>query len=76
MTIFFFSRKEAKALVLLHRGSHYRNSAKPTQGVWGLAPRGFINSGGAVFCKQTIEADGVRVRQFLSTVHGDHDVQY
>jgi hypothetical protein len=43
--VFFFSRKEAKALVLLRRRlwtAH--NSAKPTQGVWGLAPRYLTNN--------------------------------
>jgi hypothetical protein len=36
---FFFSRKEAKALVLLRRRLWAtQTSAKPTQGVWGRAP--------------------------------------
>jgi hypothetical protein len=36
---FFFSRKEAKALVLLRRRVWATQpSAKPTQGVWGRAP--------------------------------------
>jgi hypothetical protein len=38
--VFFFSRKEAKALVLLRRRQHQtQTSAKPTLGVWGLAPK-------------------------------------
>jgi hypothetical protein len=40
LEVFFFSRKEAKAFVLLRRRqSSTQNSAKPTQGVWGLAPK-------------------------------------
>jgi hypothetical protein len=36
----FFSRKETKALVLLRRRQFStQSSAKPTQGVWGLAPK-------------------------------------
>jgi hypothetical protein len=41
---FFFSRKEAKALVLLRRRSFLTQfSAKPTLGVWGLAPKKTTN---------------------------------
>jgi hypothetical protein len=39
LTIFFFSRKEAKALVLLRRSWFgTQNSAKPTQGSGGVPP--------------------------------------
>jgi ribosomal protein L24E len=42
--ILFFSRKEAKALVLLRRNLLFaQTSAKPTQGVWGLAPKKSID---------------------------------
>jgi hypothetical protein len=38
--IFFFSRKESKALVLLRRRLWAtQTSAKPTQGVWGHCPQ-------------------------------------
>jgi hypothetical protein len=38
--VFFFSRKETKALVLLRRRQfHTQNAAKPTLGVWGLASK-------------------------------------
>jgi hypothetical protein len=37
---FLFPEKETKSVVLLRRRySHTQNSAKPTLGVWGLAPK-------------------------------------
>jgi hypothetical protein len=37
---FLFPEKETKSVVLLRRRQPYtQNSAKPTQGVWGLAPK-------------------------------------
>jgi hypothetical protein len=40
VVFFFFPEKEAKSVVLLRRRQfHTQNSAKPTLGVWGLAPK-------------------------------------
>jgi hypothetical protein len=42
--VFFFSMKEAKSVVLLRRRSVLtQNSAKPTGGFWGLAPKKTIH---------------------------------
>jgi hypothetical protein len=41
--ILLFPEKEAKSVVLLRRIlGEARNSAKPTQGVWGRAPRTYL----------------------------------
>jgi hypothetical protein len=37
--IFFFQKKKQKALFCFAEGSVAQTSAKPTQGVWGLAPK-------------------------------------
>jgi hypothetical protein len=43
-SFFLHAEKEAKSVVPLRRRSlHTRNSAKPTQGVWGHAPRNRIH---------------------------------
>jgi hypothetical protein len=40
IALFFFQKKKQKAFVLLRRKrSHTHTSAKPTLGVWGLAPK-------------------------------------
>jgi hypothetical protein len=59
---FFFSRKEAKALVLLRRKQFY-NSAKPTLGVWGLAPKETINRMALFFTrKEAKESSSARTQ--------------
>jgi hypothetical protein len=37
--LFFFQKKKQKALFCFAEGSLTQTSAKPTQGVWGLAPK-------------------------------------
>jgi hypothetical protein len=39
MTFFFFQKKKQKALFCFAEGMGIQTSAKPTQGVWGRAPR-------------------------------------